>query len=66
MIKFINKTNITRNPVPLVIIINSCKKSFDIYENYLKEHDLPYGIVSGIEDARVKCAQDLIEDFFKK
>lgn len=42
------------------------KHFFDIYENYLKDHQLPYGVVSGIEDLRVKCAQDLIEDFFNK
>jgi hypothetical protein len=42
------------------------KHFFDVYETYLKEHDLPYAIVSGIEDLRVKCAQDLIEDFFNK
>lgn len=42
------------------------KHFFDIYEKYLQDHDLSYGLVSGIEDARVKCAQDLIEDFFNK
>lgn len=42
------------------------KYFFDIYENYLKENNLPYGIVSGIEDARVKCAQELIKDFFNR
>lgn len=42
------------------------KHFFDIYENYLKDRGLPYGIVSGIEDLRVKCAQDLMEDFFRK
>ncbi len=40
------------------------KHFFNVYESYLKEHNLPYGLVSGIEDMRVKCAQDLIEDFF--
>ncbi|WP_421875010.1 AAA family ATPase [Marinoscillum sp.] len=42
------------------------KHFFDIYENYLKEHDLPYGIASGIEDMRVKSARDLLEDFFSR
>lgn len=42
------------------------KHFFDIYESYLKKHDLPYGIVSGIEDNRVACARDLIENFFNK
>jgi len=42
------------------------KYFFDIYENYLKEHNLPYGIVSGIEDLRVENARQLIEGFFKK
>lgn len=37
---------------------------FNIYEQFLKDRNLPYGIVSGIEDARTKCAIDLIEDFF--
>lgn len=41
------------------------KHFFDIYEKYLKDHDLPYGIVAGIEEDRVQCAKDLIEDFFK-
>lgn len=42
------------------------KHFFDIYENYLKDRNLPYAVVSGIEDLRVKCAHDLIEDFFKQ
>ncbi|MEQ8581169.1 MAG: ATP-binding protein [Marinoscillum sp.] len=42
------------------------KHFFDVYEAYLRDHQLPYAIVSGIEDLRVKCAQDLIEDFFNK
>lgn len=42
------------------------KYFFDLYENYLKDRNLSYGIVSGIEDMRVKCAKDLIENFFSK
>lgn len=42
------------------------KYFFDQYEQYLKDHQLPYGIVSGIEDNRVSCAKGLIEDFFNK
>ncbi|MEQ8471532.1 MAG: ATP-binding protein [Marinoscillum sp.] len=42
------------------------KHFFDLYESYLKGHNLPYGIVSGIEDMRVKCAKDLVDDFFSK
>lgn len=38
---------------------------FDIYEGYLKDHDLPYGIVSGIEENRVSCAQKLLEEFYE-
>lgn len=41
------------------------KHFFGIYESYLKENNLHYGIVSGIEDLRVACAQQLIENFFK-
>lgn len=41
------------------------KHFMNVYENYLKEHDLPYGIVSGIEEARTQCAIDLIEGFFR-
>ncbi|MFT7029941.1 MAG: NadR type nicotinamide-nucleotide adenylyltransferase [Marinoscillum sp.] len=41
------------------------KHFFEIYENYLKEHQMPYGIVSGIEDLRIACAQKLLREFFK-
>ncbi|REE01613.1 AAA family ATPase [Marinoscillum furvescens] len=40
------------------------KHFFDIYEGYLKKHNLPYGLVSGIEDKRVACAKDLLDSFF--
>lgn len=41
------------------------KHFMKVYEDYLKEHSLPYGIVSGIEEDRTQCAVDLIEGFFK-
>ncbi|WP_420317606.1 AAA family ATPase [Ekhidna sp.] len=44
---------------------NMRKHFFDIYKNYLIEHDLPFSIVSGIEGERKKCAVDAIEDFFR-
>ena len=37
---------------------------FDIYEKYLKDHNLPYGLVSGIEEDRVQCAIDHLANFF--
>lgn len=42
------------------------KHFFDIYENYLIENELPYAIVSGIEDARTACAMKAIDAFFAK
>lgn len=42
------------------------KHFFDIYESYLQAHQLPYGVVSGIEDMRVECARQLIENFFNR
>lgn len=42
------------------------KHFFDIYENHLKENDLPFAIVSGIEGERKKCAVDAIESFFSE
>lgn len=41
------------------------KHFFELYENYLKVHHLPYGIVSGIEEDRTQCAIDLLNDFFE-
>lgn len=41
------------------------KHFFEIYENYLKAHHLPYGIVSGIEEVRTQSAIDLLNDFFR-
>ncbi|MFY0608209.1 MAG: ATP-binding protein [Cyclobacteriaceae bacterium] len=40
------------------------KYFFEIYEQYLIDNKLPYGIVSGIEDMRVACAKSLIDNFF--
>ena len=40
------------------------KHFFDIYENYLKDNDLPYALVSGIEEARTACAVKAVEAFF--
>ena len=40
------------------------KHFFDVYENYLKEHDLSYAIVSGYEDERKKCSVAAIEKYF--
>jgi len=42
------------------------KYFFDLYKNYLEENNLPYGIVSGIEDARINCAKSLVDDFFAR
>ncbi|MDH5610342.1 MAG: ATP-binding protein, partial [Cyclobacteriaceae bacterium] len=33
---------------------------FELYQQYLIQHDLPYAIVSGDEDLRVKCALDAL------
>lgn len=41
------------------------KHFFEVYKNYLEEHELPYAIVSGIEGDRKKCAVDAIEAYFK-
>lgn len=41
------------------------KHFFDIYKNYLEEHNLPYAIVSGYEGERKKCAVETVEEFFK-
>lgn len=42
------------------------KHFFQLFENYLKEHQLPYGIVSGIEEERTQCAVDLLSSFFNQ
>lgn len=42
------------------------KHFFDIYENYLKDHDLPYVLVSGYEGERKKCAVEAVENHFNK
>ncbi len=42
------------------------KHFFEIYEQYLIDNQLPYGIVSGIEDMRIACAKSLIDNFFSK
>jgi len=38
---------------------------FQLYEQYLKENDLPYAIVSGIEGERKKSALDAMNAFFQ-
>ncbi|MEP5614115.1 MAG: ATP-binding protein [Cyclobacteriaceae bacterium] len=40
------------------------KHFFEVYENYLKEHALPYAIVSGYEGERKKCAVEAVEKHF--
>ncbi|MFY0599406.1 MAG: ATP-binding protein [Cyclobacteriaceae bacterium] len=42
------------------------KHFFDIYESYLKEHNLPYALISGIEDARTDCAMKALKAFFEE
>ncbi|NQZ76589.1 MAG: ATP-binding protein [Ekhidna sp.] len=42
------------------------KHFFDIYEDYLKEHQLPFAIVSGIEGDRKNCAVAAIDKFFEE
>ena len=37
-----------------------------VYEDYLKEHNLPYALVSGIEGDRKQCAVNAIENHFSK
>ena len=39
------------------------KHFFKVYEDYLKEHQLPYAIVSGMEGERKKCAIEAINHF---
>ena len=39
------------------------KHFFQIYENYLKDHQLPYAVVTGLEEMRKQCAVKAIEDF---
>lgn len=41
------------------------KHFFDLYKHYLEEHQLPFGIVSGIEEDRTQCAMDHLNGFFK-
>lgn len=36
-----------------------------VYEQYLKENELPYALISGIEGDRKKCAVDAIDEHFK-
>ena len=38
------------------------KELFNIYLNYLKNNQLPYGIVKGIEDERLACAIKLLQN----
>lgn len=40
------------------------KHFFEVYKNYLEDHQLPYAIVSGIEGERKKCAVDAIDAHF--
>jgi NadR type nicotinamide-nucleotide adenylyltransferase len=37
------------------------KYFFDVYEDYLKEQNLPYAIVKGIEDDRTAAAKEALE-----
>lgn len=40
------------------------KHFFDLYKKHLVENNLPYGLVSGIEDERTQCAVDHLNQFF--
>ncbi|MEP1094331.1 MAG: ATP-binding protein [Cyclobacteriaceae bacterium] len=40
------------------------KHFFEVYENYLKERELPYAVVSGYEEERKKCAVEVVEKHF--
>ena len=40
------------------------KHFFKVYEDYLIDHNLSYGIVSGIEGVRKQCAVDHITNYF--
>jgi len=40
------------------------KHFFNIYQQYLEDHKLPFAIVSGIEGDRKNCAVDAVEKFF--
>ncbi len=42
------------------------KELFSIYENYLKDNDLPYAVISGIEDVRTANAMKAIDAFFSE
>lgn len=42
------------------------KYFFDLYEEYLKAHQLPYAIVKGIEDLRTENAIEHLKLFFNK
>ncbi len=39
------------------------KYFFEVYENYLKQHQLPYQVISGIEENRTANAVEAIEHF---
>ena len=40
------------------------KHFFEVYEKELKDRNLPYGIVSGIEENRVQCAVNHLNSYF--
>ncbi|MEQ9402675.1 MAG: ATP-binding protein [Cyclobacteriaceae bacterium] len=40
------------------------KHFYKVYENYLKENELPYAVISGYEGERKKCAIGAIETHF--
>ncbi len=42
------------------------KHFFEVFKNYLENHNLPYAVVSGIEGERKKCVVDAIETHFNE
>lgn len=62
----LNNIDLSWQPDPQREHPNLRKHFFQLFENYLKEHQLPYGIVSGIEEERTQCAVDLLTGFFNQ
>lgn len=38
----------------------------DVYTKYLEDHQLPFALISGIEEARTQCALQSLKDFFSE
>lgn len=60
----LNKYDTPWTPDPQREHPNLRKHFFQIYENYLKDHQLPYAVVTGLEEMRKQCAVKAMEDFF--